>query len=132
MTKNTFRIKIYTDGSCIGNPGKGGWAFIALTQPEEISLHGGTKLTTNNKMELTAVIEALKAFPEKKQFHIVSDSNYVIKCAKGEWKRKANLDFWKDYDTVSKGKDIIFEWVRGHTGDYYNERVDKLAKLGAR
>jgi ribonuclease HI len=87
--------------------------------------------TTNNKMELTAVIEALKMYSQNINFHIFSDSLYVINCAQGKWKRKANLDFWGEYDKVSRGKNIIFEWVKGHNGDKYNEMVDKLAKKGA-
>lgn len=126
------RLKIYTDGSCVPNPGKGGWAYIALLGDEEISLYSGEKYTTNNKMEMKAVIEPLKTFKEYKKFHIFSDSLYVINCAQGIWKRKANLDLWTEYDKLSKGKDILFEWVKGHNGDKYNEMVDKLAKRGSR
>ena len=124
------RLKIYTDGSCVGNPGKGGWGFIVVSDTEETHVYGGEKQTTNNKMELTAVIEALKMYSQNINFHIFSDSLYVINCAKGKWKRKANLDFWSEYDKVSRGKNIIFEWVKGHNGDKYNEMVDKLAKKG--
>lgn len=125
------RITIYTDGSCNPNPGKGGWAFLALYNNEEIAVYGGEKNTTNNIMELTAVIEALKEFRTDKYLHIFSDSLYVIKCAQGEWKKSKNLELWKIYDKYSKDKDILYTWVKGHNGDKYNEIVDKLAKKGA-
>jgi ribonuclease HI len=125
------RITIYTDGSCSPNPGKGGWAYLALYKNEEISVYGGDKYTTNNIMELTAVIEAIKDFTEDKYFHIYSDSLYVIKCAQGEWKKIKNLELWNEYDKYSKNKDILYTWVKGHNGDKYNEIVDKLAKKGS-
>lgn len=120
-------LKIYTDGSCSPNPGPGGWAFIGISEKE---YHGsGTSIkTTNNIMEMTAVIEALKFFSKYKDFHIVSDSLYVINCATNKWKRNKNTELWKEYDIVSKDKKIHFEWVKGHSGDFYNELVDKLAK----
>lgn len=125
------RLTIYTDGSCSPNPGKGGWGFIALLTDCELHINGGDRHTTNNIMEMTAVIEALRYFDRMKKFHIYSDSLYVINCAQGKWQRKKNTDLWKKYDTYSKGKDIIFEWVKGHNGNHYNELVDKLAKEGA-
>lgn len=122
-------IKIYTDGSCCPNPGMGGWGLIAIfPDGNEIHLNRGEKMTTNNIMEMTAVIEALKLFPDEKKLYIVSDSQYVINCAQGKWRRKKNVELWLEYDKYAKGKDIIWEWVRGHTGDHYNELVDKLAK----
>lgn len=125
------RLTIYTDGSCSPNPGKGGWAFVAILSDSEIHVNGGNKYTTNNIMEMTAVIEALKEFNQVKKFHIYSDSLYVINCAQGKWQRKKNVDLWKKYDSYAQGKDIIFQWVKGHNGDQYNELVDKLAKQGA-
>jgi len=122
-------LKIYTDGSCCPNPGKGGWAFIALTSPE-IVRHGMEEVTTNNKMELTAVIQALKTFPTE-NLHIYTDSQLTMKCATNEWKRNKNKDLWKIFDSVTntKKRQITFEWVKAHNGDKYNEKVDKLAKL---
>ena len=119
---------IYTDGSCNPNPGRGGWGFIVLGHRGEFEVYGHVKNTTNNRMELTAVIEALK-FSNSKQVKIYSDSQLTIKCAQGIWKRKVNLDLWEEFDHVAKKRTIVWEWVRGHNGDVYNERVDKLAKI---
>lgn len=119
---------VYTDGSCSPNPGKGGWGFIAVFSDRDEYYRGDSKYTTNNIMEMTAVIEALDTFPDEKEFVIYSDSLYVINCAIGKWKRKANVKLWEKYDSLSKGKNVSFIWVKGHNGDEYNEKVDKLAK----
>ena len=124
-------LVIYTDGSCSPNPGPGGWGFISILPDVEFHINGGERNTTNNKMELTAVIEALKFHSDTFSFVIYSDSKYVINCAKGKWKRKKNLSLWERYNKVSKGRKVMFEWVRGHSGDMYNEKVDFLAKEGA-
>lgn len=117
---------IYTDGSCSPNPGRGGWGFITLG--ERIwEVNGGSAHTTNNQMELTAVIEALK-FSTSKKLKIFSDSQYVINCAKGNWRRKKNRELWDMFDHASAGRSIAWEWVKAHNGDIYNERVDALAK----
>lgn len=122
------RIKIYTDGSCTPNPGNGGYGILILTNPE-IEVSKRVNNTTNNIMEVTAIIEAIKIMEKSnKDLEIYSDSQYAIKCAEGVWQRKKNLDLWVEYDRVAKGKDIKFVWVRGHNGDYYNEQVDRLAK----
>lgn len=121
-------IIAYTDGSCTPNPGKGGWAFIALIPPYEVIDTGSSRHTTNNIMELTAIIKVIETFSKETEFHIFSDSQYAINGATGKHKRKKNLDLWREYDTVSKGKKIEFTWVKGHNNDPYNERVDKLAK----
>ena len=128
-------ITIYTDGSCSPNPGAGGWAFVINREEEqeitETRVYGGLANTTNNVMEMTAVIEAIKTMGEEKVCcTIYSDSQYVINCAKGSWKRKANVDLWKRYDRYALGKTIEFVWVRGHSGDRYNELVDRLANAG--
>lgn len=122
---------VYTDGSCSPNPGRGGWGFIGIFPDCEIHINGGLKYTTNNVMEMTAVIEALKEFSFQKNFLIYSDSMYVINCAQGKWQRKKNQDLWKEYDRYANGKNIKFKWVKGHSGDKYNELVDRLAKNGA-
>ena len=83
-------------------------------------------------MELTAVIEALSCVNDSEECKIYTDSMLVINCASGKWKRKANLNLWKQYDDMSKGKNIIFEYVKAHNGNYYNEKVDKLAKEQAK
>ena len=122
---------IYTDGSCLKNPGKGGWAFIAIQEECEWLVSGGVKQTTNNRMELLAVIEALTFMHEESNFCIYSDSMYVINCAKGKWKRKKNADLWKEYDKVSCDKRIEWVWVKGHSGNKYNDIVDALARKEA-
>jgi ribonuclease HI len=122
------QIMIYTDGSCSPNPGKGGWGYIAVYPLYDVYSSGRENYTTNNVMEMTAVIEALKYFKEVDNFHIYSDSLYVINCAKGVWKRKKNIEMWREYDKYCKGKQVIFTWVKGHNGDHYNELVDKLAR----
>ena len=121
-------LVIYTDGSCIPNPGKGGWAYVALHDDVEIHCSGSEKRSTNNIMEMTAVIQALKNYRKQKYFSIYSDSQYVINCAQGKWKRKKNKELWEVYDRVSQGKEIIWTWVKGHSGDRYNDLVDKLAR----
>jgi ribonuclease HI len=127
---------IYTDGSCMPNPGPGGWGFVVLpfdsNDPNEWHVSGGNDQTTNNRMELTAVIEALDFVKNKNSYRIYSDSMYVIKCAQGIWARKKNIDLWRTYEKVSKNKKIEWVWVKAHNGDKYNEIVDKLAKKEAK
>lgn len=120
---------IYTDGSCLSNPGgAGGWAICIIEENGiEFILSGGEKSTTNNRMELKAIIEALSCVPNNGECVIYTDSQLCINCATGKWKRKANLDLWEEYNIVSQGKMISFEWVKGHSGNKYNEIVDKLA-----
>jgi ribonuclease HI len=119
---------IYTDGSCIKNPnGPGGWCAIILDDVFELIISGSDKSTTNNKMELKAVIEALKFIEKGEKCMIYSDSQLTINCASGKWCRKANIDLWNEYEIVSKDKYIDFEWVKAHNGDYYNEKVDNIA-----
>ena len=122
-------IQIYTDGSCISNPnGAGGWA-IAIIEEDGCEYYFSDKnsCTTNNRMELNAVVEAISSVKENQECIIFSDSQLTINCATGKWKRKANLDLWKEYDKVSKNKIINFEWVKAHNGNKYNEIVDELA-----
>ena len=125
-------IQIYTDGSCLPN-GIGGWGFIILpstiTNNTEYQVCGSHDNTTNNRMELQAVIEALSFdIPQNEHsYKFYTDSKLTMNCAKGEWKRNANLDLWSIYDSVSKGKRIEWEWVKAHNNNYYNEEVDKLA-----
>ena len=117
---------IYTDGACKPNPGTGGWAFTDLNEIQDL---GAEKNTTNNRMELKAVIEAVK-FCKKKEIlkiKIISDSLLVINCAKGIWRKKANLDQWVEYLESSKGMPIEFEWVKGHASNRGNIEADRLA-----
>lgn len=122
-------VTIYTDGSCIPNPGNGGWAFVIVGDDNiDICVSGGQKNTTNNAMELTSVIEALIHCEDLQSFTIYSDSQYVINCATGKWQRKKNVELWEKYSKVSKGKNITWKWVKGHSNDYYNDLVDELAR----
>lgn len=120
--------KVYTDGSCLRNPGPGGWAFAVVDTDTFCS--GGEYKTTNNRMELQAVIEALIFLPDQ-GLDIYTDSLWVLNCAQGLWKRKANLDLWNEFDRLSKNRTLTWNWVRGHNGDKYNEAVDKLARKKA-
>ena len=122
------KILIYTDGSCLKNPGKGGWAFIFINKNnDEIHMSDYEENTTNNRMEMKAVIEGLKFLENNEKCIIYSDSLLVINCATNKWKRKSNLDLWKEYDKVSINKTIEFNWIKGHSGNEYNEKVDKMA-----
>ena len=124
-------IQIYTDGSCIGNPGPGGWAALIRKGSEEEFIKDGAPHTTNNRMELTAVIEALKyaaeTFPGENKYEVYSDSSWVINTMTKNWKRKKNLDLWAEMDSVVADKSIMWEWVRGHNGHPENEACDERA-----
>ena len=124
--------KIYTDGSCLVNPGgAGGWAFVLLEDGEQWSVMGSEPSTTNNRMELQAVIEALD-FAQGDEYVLYTDSDMTLKCANGIWKRKANMDLWAEYDRVLRGRKIHWQWVKAHNGNKYNELVDKLAREEAK
>ena len=134
-------VNIYTDGACKGNPGAGGWSAILEYGGKEKELCGGEKSTTNNRMELTAAIEGLKALKEKCLVTLYSDSQYLVNAInKGwltGWKQKGwkkadksqvlNDDLWKTLDELISFHDVTFVWVRGHDGHEYNERCDELA-----
>ena len=138
-------VVIYTDGACKGNPGPGGWGALLTMGGTEKELFGGELGTTNNRMEMTAVIEALSALKRPCQVTLYIDSQYVLKGAtewlRG-WKAKGwrtaakepvkNVDLWQKIDTLltSGGHTIDWKWVRGHTGDVGNERADALANKG--
>lgn len=126
-------IIIYTDGGCSHNPGgTGGYGVVIIDKTGNVvAEHSkGFYATTNNRMEVMAIIRGLEetAFipgPVK----IISDSQYAINCAKGIWGRSKNEDLWEIYDRAAKNRKVEFEWVRGHTGNKYNERCDELATL---
>lgn len=142
-------VQIFTDGACKGNPGPGGWGCI-LRHPatgKEKEFSGGASETTNNQMELQAVIEGLKRLTKKSRVQVITDSTYVAKgCetwrhgwkAKG-WKRKdgkqlkpvANVEFWKELDELLDRHDVKFTIVKGHSGHAENERCDELAVAAA-
>ena len=136
-------INIYTDGACKGNPGPGGWGAVLEYEGEERELYGGERVTTNNRMELTAVIEALAALKRPCRIVLHTDSQYVQKGIT-EWLRgwKArgwrtaskepvkNVDLWKKLDEAVQDHHIRWVWVKGHSGHDGNERADALANKG--
>jgi len=124
-------ILIYTDGSCLSNPGPGGWAAIILDGESKMILKGGEKNTTNNRMEMMAVISGLESVANNDDVTIYSDSKYVINSITLGWKRKANLDLWELLDQQLIGKNVEWEWVKGHSGDKYNDEADHIAFLEA-
>ena len=137
-------IKIYTDGSCIGNPGPGGWAAIIFNGDKQDIISGRKKNTTNNQMELMAAIKALVFFSKKQKIRIYTDSNYVkegitnwIKIwEKNNWKTASkkkvkNVELWIKLNTLSNFHDIEWKWVKAHARDPMNNMVDKLARKAA-
>ena len=135
-------IKIFTDGACSGNPGIGGWGVVILINDSDpIFLKGGEILTTNNRMELTAAIKALKYFKESQLITLITDSKYVkdgieswiTNWKKNGWKTTSkkpvkNKELWVELDSQIAKHNITWEWVKGHAGDKYNERADFLAR----
>jgi ribonuclease HI len=128
-----LEILAYADGSCLGNPGPGGWGVV-IVEPDgsQREYSGGDPQTTNNRMELTAAIEALRQFSPGARVQLRSDSQYLVKSINFGWKRNANLDLWKDLDVEIARRKVKFEWVRGHGSDQLNERADRLALAAAK
>ena len=121
---------IYTDGSCQnGSTGPGGYGVIIINthSDKEYELSGGFQKATNNQMEVYAAIISLKDLPSKVSVQLNSDSEYLVKTMNGEFKRKKNIEYWDALDAALEGKTVYWEWVRGHAGNEYNERCDKLA-----
>jgi len=143
-----MEVKIYIDGACVGNPGPGGWAVIILLNNEKKEIFGGEKLTTNNRMELTAAIKALEYCSEQdakqkslKHIKIFTDSNYVKEgitvwinnWEKNNWKTSdkknvKNVDLWKKLKELVKSNQVEWEWVKAHSDNSMNNLADKLAK----
>jgi ribonuclease HI len=134
MSAAARKYVVYADGACLGNPGPGGWgAVIAEPVNEYRELSGGPfPGTTNNKMEITAAIEGLRATESGSEVIVRSDSSYVVNTMMLGWKRKANDEFWRELDREVAQRKVRFEWVRGHAGDKNNERADKLAAAAAK
>ena len=137
-----MELKIYTDGACSGNPGKGGWAAIILDKDTiKFNISGNEKNTTNNRMELSATINALKNIITKEEIHIFTDSQYVKlgitewinKWVKNDWQTAKkedvkNKDLWIELYNLNKSLNVQWNWVKAHDGDPLNEEVDLLAK----
>jgi len=140
------QVELFADGACLGNPGPGGWGFLLRFGAHEREGSGSERDTTNNRMEITAVIRGLESLKKPCRVKLVSDSQYVVNAvnewmagwkAKG-WRRKAgsdgellNVDLWKALDALLCVHDVKAHWVRGHAGHVENERVDKLAQEAA-
>ena len=137
------QVRAFTDGACSGNPGPGGWGAVLQFGDHERELHGGARDTTNNRMELTAAIEALKALSEPCEVSLTTDSTYVkdgitqwlTNWKRNGWKTAAkkpvkNQDLWQALDHESARHEIDWCWVKGHSGHPENERADRLANLG--
>lgn len=136
------KVTIYTDGACSGNPGKGGWGSILIYGDVVKELSGGEDNTTNNRMELKAVIEALKALKSPCDVEIYSDSAYVVNAFTQKWidnwiknnwktadkKSVRNVDLWQELLVLIKTHNVTFKKVKGHSDNELNERCDKLAK----
>ena len=125
-------IDIYTDGSCLGNPGPGGWAAIIMDGVDTKRISGGDPRTTNNRMELTAAMQGLAALPPGSPVAIHSDSEYLVKTMTLNWKRNKNNDLWDKLDLLSAERQVTWEWVRAHVGHPYNEEADRLAVAAMR
>ena len=136
-------VIIHTDGACKGNPGPGGWGAILQSGGKTKEMHGGEPMTTNNRMELTAVIRALEALKRPTAVQVHTDSQYVQKGISTwihGWKRNGwktsdkkpvkNADLWQTLDALAQGHDIRWVWVKGHAGNPGNERADRLANRG--
>ncbi|WP_298628343.1 ribonuclease HI [uncultured Thermus sp.] len=133
------RVELYTDGACLGNPGPGGWAALLRYGRHERLLSGGEACTTNNRMELTALLEGLRALKEPCEVHLFSDSQYLVK-ALAEWLPRwqgkgfrgvKNQDLWEAIGEELKRHQVVPHWVRGHNGHPENERVDREARRQA-
>ena len=146
-----MKIKVYTDGACIGNPGPGGWAAIIINDNEQKNISGGENKTTNNRMELTAAIKALEYCNQQKKevlaldkIKIFTDSTYVKQgitiwinnWEKNDWKTAdkknvKNIDLWKKLRALTKLDQIEWCWIKGHSNDPMNDLADKLARKAA-
>ncbi len=134
-------VDIYTDGACRGNPGRGGWGAVLVYKGVEKELSGGERMTTNNRMELSAVIAALSALREPCEITLTSDSKYVVDAVTKGWAKSwqargwrkphkspaLNPDLWEKLLRLLDSPTVTFVWVKGHAGHPYNERCDKLA-----
>ncbi len=137
-------IKVYTDGSCLGNPGNGGWAFVVINEKDISYRAGFERNTTNNQMELMAAIKAIEFLGKYNDINLNTDSNYVrqgitnwiLNWKRNNWKtstKKAvkNRELWERLDNLNVSKNIIWSWVKAHNVDKFNNQVDQLARQAA-
>lgn len=143
--QNLPEVKIYTDGACIGNPGPGGWAAILTNDHATKLISGGHCDTTNNRMEMLAVLNGLKALRRKCSVNIYSDSKYIVDAINSHWLDNwknngwitssgnlvKNKDLWEELIQLLKEHDVRFNWVKGHNGDRFNEECDRAARENA-
>ncbi len=145
MSESEAIVEIYTDGACSGNPGPGGWGVLLRYGAKEKELFGGEKDTTNNRMELTAVIRALEALTRPVKVRLHTDSTYVMQgitrwihgWKKNGWKTSSkdpvkNADLWQELESATLRHTIEWRWVKGHAGHDGNERADALANKGVK
>lgn len=134
-------VQIYTDGSCRGNPGPGGWGAVLLWNEHEREISGGDAYTTNNRMEMMAVIEALRLLKRRSHVMLFTDSKYVkngittwiYNWKRNNWRTAAkkpvkNVDLWQELDQLNSKHAVKWNWVKGHSGNIWNERADRLAR----
>lgn len=140
MTTTPTEAEVYTDGACIGNPGPGGWAAVIQTSGEQTEISGFESDTTNNRMELTAVIRVLQKLPTQCALRLFTDSQYVQRgmtewinnWRKNNFRKVKNPDLWRQLDALASGRNIDWQWVRGHAHCPGNIRADQLANARAR
>ena len=121
-------VSVYTDGSCLNNPGPGGWGAVILQdQGDPVRLSGHDPDTTNNRMELTAAIKGLEATPAGALVALYSDSSYLVNTMTRNWKRRVNQDLWRQLDSLSANRSLTWSWVQAHAGNRWNEEADALA-----
>ena len=137
-------IKVYTDGSCLGNPGNGGWAFVVINEKDISYRAGFERNTTNNQMELMAAIKAIEFLDKYNDINLNTDSNYVrqgitnwiLNWKRNNWKTSTkrvvkNRELWEKLDKLNLSKNIIWSWVKAHNVDEFNNQVDQLARQAA-
>lgn len=138
------KIEIYTDGACLGNPGRGGWGAILLYKEHRKEISGNEMDSTNNRMEMRAVIESLKSLKKPSEITLFTDSKYVMdgitkwifSWKKNGWKSAdkkpvKNIDLWQELDAQVARHEITWTWVKGHSGNHFNEIADELARSAA-
>lgn len=132
MNQTAAPILVYADGSCLGNPGPGGWGVVIIEGESKRELSGAAEQTTNNRMELTGAIEGLRATAAGASVILRSDSAYLVNTINRGWRRNANQELWQRLDAEIAHRRVRFEWVKGHADDPLNLLADQLAQQAAR